>query len=84
MTALLSSLTVPAALSLGLVPVGALVLVLAFAEADPAYFDPRPRLRAAGDRLLVEVVRARHTIRELPVSVAALLALLLPAAGGTR
>jgi len=47
-------------------------------DADLAYFDPRPRLRTAGDRLLVEVVRARHTVRELPIAVAALLILTIP------
>ncbi|MFF0143643.1 hypothetical protein ACFYRN_45595, partial [Streptomyces sp. NPDC005227] len=63
-------------LSLGLIPVGALMFVLAFADADARYFDPRPALLAARDRLLVEIVRARPVIRDTALAVAALLFLL--------
>jgi hypothetical protein len=62
-------------------------LVLAFAGADLAYFDPRPALRTAADRLLVEAVRAKDTVRFLPrdavLSLAALLALLSTAPEAT-
>ena len=78
MIELLADLTVPAAVSLGVSAVALIRLAMAFVDADLAYFDPRPRLRTAGDRLLVEVVRARHTVRELPIAVAALLILTIP------
>jgi len=71
-----------------------------FVEADPADFDPRPalaRLVESGrlDALLVAVTnakhdahtaaaRARHIPRDAAISLAALLALLFPATGGTR
>lgn len=96
---------------LGLIPLGALVLVLAFADADAAYFDPRPVVRRAvesgcADGLLTTVANARFdarqftaeargsvaavrhlaalSLRDAAISLAALLALLFPAAGGTR
>jgi hypothetical protein len=64
------------AIFLGLVPVGAIGFVLAFAGADLAYFDPRPLLGRAGDRLLVEAVNARFLLRDAALTVAALLSLL--------
>ncbi|MEV6833566.1 hypothetical protein AB0N17_03385 [Streptomyces sp. NPDC051133] len=36
--------------------------------------------QAVGDRVLVEIVRASHTVRAVPVTAAALLMLLSPAA----
>lgn len=51
-------------------------LVLAFAGADLAYFDPRPALRTATDRLLVEAVRSKDTVRTLPRDAALSLAAL--------
>lgn len=63
-------------LSLGLVPVGAIWFALAFAPADIEYFDPRPLLGRAGDRLLVEAVNARLSARDAAITCAALLALL--------
>jgi hypothetical protein len=69
-------------------------------DADLADFDPRPalaRLVESGrlDALLVAVVNAKHDVRTVAVrarriprdaaiSLAALLALLFPVAGGTR
>lgn len=65
-----------ASLSLGVVPVGAIWFVLAFAGADLAYFDPRPLLGRAADRALVEAVNARLILRDAAITAAALLALL--------
>lgn len=66
--------------SLGLAAVALVGLGLAFADADLAYFDPRPALVRAFDRLLVEVVRARPAVRraltDAAFTAAALLALL--------
>lgn len=66
-------------------------------DADLADFDPRPLVRRAiespaADRVLIAVGPAlhdarqtvRHALRAAAVTVAALLALLLPATGGTR
>lgn len=93
MLTLLSDLTVPAALSLGLVPVGVLALVLAFADADAAYFDPRPAVRRAGAVVHQVAVHAGHDLnrvyattqraagqaaRETALTVAALLILTIP------
>jgi len=47
--------------SLGVTAIALIGLALAFVDADPGYFDPRPLLGRAGDRLLVEAVRARAT-----------------------
>jgi hypothetical protein len=57
------------AIFLGLVPVGAIWFVLAFAGADAAYFDPRPLLARAARAeavypLLREFDNARHASRE--------------------
>lgn len=83
-----------AAGSLGVSAISLIGLVLAFADADLAYFDPRPLLGVARDRVLVGAVNARLdvremaaetglyvrlSLRELAVSAAALLALLAPA-----
>lgn len=68
----------------GLSAISLIGLALAFADADLAYFDPRPLARRAADRLLVEVCRARHTPRELAVAAAALYALLTITPGATR
>lgn len=54
-------------------------LALAFADADLAYFDPRPLAHRTADRLLVEVVNFRLALRDAAISLAALLALLVPA-----
>lgn len=63
-------------------------LVLAFAGADLAYFDPRPALRTAGDWLLVEAIRSKDTVlnspRDAALSLAALSMLLTtPMKGAT-
>jgi hypothetical protein len=71
-------------LSLGLVPVGAIWFALAFAGADVEYFDPRPLLGRAGDRLLVEAVNARLSVRDAAITAAALLALLTVTPGDAR
>lgn len=94
MLTLLSDLTVPAAVSLGLIPVGALVFVLAFADANLAYFDPRradesdravPVLLVVGPVLAVcreFAAGARRyavlSLREAALTVAALLILTIP------
>jgi hypothetical protein len=70
-------------LLLGLVPVGVIGFALAFAEADAGYFDPRPALLAARDRLLVELVRVRPVIRDTALAAAALLFLLTAPNGAT-
>lgn len=51
-------------------------LVLAFAGADLAYFDPRPALRTTADWLLVETVRSKGTLRTFPRDAALSLAAL--------
>lgn len=51
-----------ASLSLGLVPVGAIWFVLAFAGADLAYFDPRPALARAAFVLRLAVYRGRLAV----------------------
>lgn len=74
-------------LLLGAASAALLQLVLAFADADPAYFDPRPAARTAADRVLVEAVRAKDTVRTLPrdaaLTVAALSMLLTAPKGAT-
>lgn len=45
MLTFLTGLTPASATALGLVPVGAIGLVLSFASADARYFDPRPAVR---------------------------------------
>lgn len=45
----------------GVTAIAVIKFALAFADADLAYFDPRPLLGRTGDRLLVETVRAWHT-----------------------
>jgi hypothetical protein len=70
-------------LSLGLVPVGVIGFAVAFAETDAGYFDPRPALLAAWDRLLVESVRARHAMRAAALTAAALLLILAAPNGAT-
>lgn len=73
-----------AVLSLGVSAVAVIRLALAFADTDLAYFDPRPLLGRAGDRLPVEAVNARLLPRDAAITCAALLALLLPTEGATR
>jgi hypothetical protein len=65
-----------AAGSLGLSGISLIALALAFADADLAYFDPRPLASRAADRLLVEAVNTRYALRDAAISLAALLALL--------
>lgn len=69
---------------LGLSGISLIALGLAFADADLAYFDPRPLLARVGDRLLVEAVNARYALRDAAVWLAALLALLFPTSEVTR
>lgn len=81
MLTFLADLTPAAAVSLGLVPVGAIWLALAFADADPHDFDPRPvmrRLAESGriDPLLLVVGPALVAVRETARDAAALLILL--------
>lgn len=69
------------AVFLGLVPVGAIWFVLAFAGVDLAYFDPRPLLaRAAHSEAVYPLLRgfdnARHASCEALRDAAALLILL--------
>lgn len=73
-----------AALSLGVSAIAVIKLALAFADADLAYFDPRPLLGRAGDRLLVEAVNARLSLRDAAVWLTALLMLLTATPGDTR
>ncbi|MFD1274924.1 hypothetical protein ACFQ51_35145 [Streptomyces kaempferi] len=49
-----------------------------------ADFDLRPLLLTAWDRLLVEIVRARRTVRDSALAVAALVFLLTAPIGATR
>lgn len=70
-----------AALSLGLVPAGLLGIVLAFAGADAAYFDPRQplaRLVESGrlDPLLIAIAVIRTATRDALLDAAALVLLL--------
>jgi len=70
--------------SLGVSAISLIGLALAFADADLAYFDPRPLLARAGDRVLVEVgprqaaarKAAAVSLRDAAISLAALLMLL--------
>lgn len=64
-------------------------LVLLICDADLKDFDPRPAVRRAlespaADRLLVEVVNARHALREAAVSASALLLILSGPTGDVR
>lgn len=68
----------------GLTAISLIGLALAFADADLAYFDPRPLLGQARDRILVEAVNVRHFPREAALTAAALLALLTINPGATR
>lgn len=75
-------------LLLGVSSAALIPFVLAFAGADLGYFDPRPALRTAADRVLVEAVRSKTTVREFPrdaaLSLAALSMLLTaPTKGAT-
>ncbi len=84
---------------LGVAALGVIKLALAFADADLAYFDPRPALSRAVesgrfDALLVAVANAKHdahragaAARRVPRDVAAtalLMLLALDAPGDTR
>lgn len=62
-----------AVLSLGVSAISLIGFALAFAPADVEYFDPRPWLGRAGDRLLVEALNARLTLRDAAITAAALL-----------
>lgn len=69
MLTVFADLSPASAVSLGLVPVGAIWFVLAFAGADVAYFDPRPLLARAINSeavypLLREFDNARCASRE--------------------
>lgn len=68
-------------LSLGLVPVGAIGFVLAFADSDASWFDPRwhcSRLVESGrlDALLITIVSARVAVHDAVLDAAALIVLL--------
>jgi hypothetical protein len=74
-------------------PAAAAIPFFLFVDAELADFDPRPAVRRAlvsdpGVRLLVEITRARHTVRNFPrdaaLTAAALLALLTITPGETR
>jgi hypothetical protein len=70
---------------LGLSAIGLIALALAFADADLAYFDPRPLLDTGlGARVLVEIVGARYTARDALVAVALLLSPASAPKGATR
>ncbi|MFI8301506.1 hypothetical protein ACIGCZ_36985 [Streptomyces nigra] len=84
-----------AAGSLGLTSISLIALALAFADADAAYFDPRPAARRALAAAHQGVVHAGHDLNRVlahaeraavhaAITAAAALALLLPATGGTR
>ena len=84
-----------AAGSLGLSSISLIALALAFADADAAYFDPRPAARRATAALRQGAVHAGHDLNrarahaeraavQAAITAAAALALLLPATGGTR
>jgi hypothetical protein len=71
-------------LGTGIYAAGA-ALVLLVVDAEPADFDPRRLLETdLGARLLVEIVRAKHTVHEAALTVAALLMLLTAAPEATR
>jgi ABC-type phosphate transport system auxiliary subunit len=78
--------------SLGVSAISLIGLALAFADADLAYFDPRPLLARVGDRVLVQVgprqAAARKTVvlslRDAAITAAAFLALLTITPGATR
>jgi hypothetical protein len=81
MLTVFADLTPESAVFLGLVSVGAIWFVLAFAGADAAYFDPRPLLARtvrseAVYPLLREFDNARHASCEALRDAAALLILL--------
>ncbi|MFC5202812.1 hypothetical protein [Streptomyces kaempferi] len=59
-------------------------LLYLICDAEPADFDLRPLLLTAWDRLLVEIVRARRTVRDSALAVAALVFLLTAPIGATR
>lgn len=71
-------------LSLGVSAISLIAFALAFAPADVEYFDPRPLLGRAGDRLLVEALNARLALRDAAITAAALLALLTVTPGDAR
>jgi hypothetical protein len=75
---------VASALSLGVSAISLIAFALAFADADASYFDPRPLLLAVWDRLLVELVRARHTVRDVALTAAALLLILTAPSEASR
>ena len=63
------------ALSLGVSAIAVIALVLAFADADASYFDPRRLLDTdAGARLLVELVNVRYFLTGLALAAAIRLA----------
>lgn len=70
--------------SLGLSSISLIALALAFADADLAYFDPRPAVLRAWDRVLVELVNARYALRDAALWVAALLLILTAPKGVTH
>ena len=81
MLTVLADLTVPAAVSLGIAAVALLRLVMAFADADLSYFDPRwhlARLVESGriDAVLVTVGPALVAIRNALLDAAALVLML--------
>ena len=81
MLTILADLTVPAAVSLGITVVALMRLVMAFADTDLAYFDPRrplARLVESGriDPLLVKANAVQSDIRNALLDAAALLILL--------
>lgn len=96
MLTLLADLTPASAVCLGVSAAGVVALpALLFADATAADFDPRPLLRRAHqlavhtghdlNRAYATSQRlAGHALRDAALTVAALLALLLPATGGTR
>lgn len=78
---------------LGLTAIALIGLALAFADADAAYFDPRPAVRRAASAvhqgavhaghdlnraLAAAQLLARHTARDTALTVAALLILTIP------
>jgi hypothetical protein len=86
MLTLLADLTVPGAVSLGVSAAALIRLALAFADADLAYFDPRPAVRQglvhAGHDLNRAIATAERlagqAARETALTVAALLILTIP------
>ncbi|MFF0790423.1 hypothetical protein [Streptomyces spiralis] len=56
-----------------------------FVDAEPDDFDPRRLLdTTAGGRLIVEIVRAKHTVRDALLTAAALVMLLTATPEATR